>query len=140
VAAARMIDLLRQTNVTIRVASAGLIHKANRGPSNISRVVAAELGVDISAHQSVAVTPQMLDEFELIVVMESLHLKAISRRNKNALQRSYLLSSFDPADKVVDVPDPYGKDRREFQDVYRRVVRCVDELYRCVQKNNNDPL
>lgn len=113
----------------LKVASAGIIPKEGRSPCTISKEAAANLGVDISGHRSSILTTQMLDAFDTVVVMEASHLPAIRRLTRSALNKTFLLSAFDPSDDHIDVTDPYGGDRAEFTDCYLRVVRCVDTLH-----------
>jgi protein-tyrosine-phosphatase/predicted ATP-grasp superfamily ATP-dependent carboligase len=130
VAASRMDALARGAGGKLKVASAGLVQKEGRSPCDISKDVAADMGVDISGHRSSILTPEMLDEFDAILVMETSHLQAIRQMRASAMKKTFLLSGFDPSENEdsVDIADPYGGDRAKFKDCYQRVVRCVNEL------------
>jgi len=131
VAHSRMQSLCEVTR-KINVASAGLIRKAGRSTSDISKEVAQELNLDLSSHRSSILTCEMLDDADIIVVMEASHLRDVVRTNVAALKKTYLLSAFDPMNGEVDIHDPFSGNRETFRVAYNRVVRSVDELANAV--------
>ncbi len=128
-AEARLRQLLPQ-GAKIEIASAGFHPREGRATTALSQDVANTLGVDLSTHRSVQVTPDMLARFDLILVMEVKHLVALRCMSPGILERTCLLSAFDPEPHGLDIDDPYGKDREVFDAIYRRILACVDHLAR----------
>jgi protein-tyrosine-phosphatase len=131
VATSHFNTLARGMRCDVQAASAGFVSVEGRSPCDLSKAVAAGVGVDISTHRSSVLTPKILDEFDIVVVMEASHLQAIRRMSAAAVEKTLLLSGFDPAadEDAIDIADPYRRDRAAFQDCYCRVVRCVDRLF-----------
>lgn len=132
--AARMLERLRdhdQAGAALRIASAGFELLEGRPSPAVSRAVAAEMGLDLSAHRSSTVTAAMLDGFDLIVPMEPVHSARIAELRPAAAEKCVLLSAFDPEECTCGIPDPDGGSRDVFADVYARVVRCVRSLAQC---------
>lgn len=101
----------------IRADSAGLAAFPGDAPAENAVRVMAEWGIDISAHRSRALTPELLNETDAIVCMTEEH--------KAALARIY------PAEKLFllshGVRDPYGGS----VETYRR---CADQIFDGMQE------
>lgn len=76
-----------------------------------------ELGVDVSPHRSQPVTPDLVADAELLVVMTTGHRESLLERYPQAAEKIVLLKSFDPSATHEDVMDPIGLSL----DVYRHV-------------------
>jgi len=118
--------LLDERDLTI--ASAGLLPAAGRPTGNISRTVAAQLGVDLAGHRSAPLTAAQLDAFDLVFYMEPSHLHGIHRLNPRAVSKCYPLAALQVPAAAVDIADPDGKERPAFEETYKRIAGCVGEL------------
>ncbi|MBY0522959.1 MAG: ATP-grasp domain-containing protein [Gemmataceae bacterium] len=116
----------------LRIASAGLVPEGGHTSGPLSREVARDYGIDLSTHQSVALNPRMLDEFDLVFYMEPAHLRSIRAMNRSAIRKCYPLSVLDAHDGTVAIPDPDGRGRVTFEQVYRRIANCVTVLARSI--------
>jgi len=71
-----------------------------------------------------------LDSFDFIMAMDTNNQRAILRF-QNASRNShkiFLMRSFDPLGKNLDVPDPYYGEERDFQEVFDILNRSIDSF------------
>ncbi|WP_061709703.1 arsenate reductase/protein-tyrosine-phosphatase family protein [Pseudenterobacter timonensis] len=107
--------LLRQALPQMRVASAGLAALVGQPADALARRVAELNGVSLEGHVARRLTAQVLQEYELILVMELAHLDHISRiapacRGKALLFGQWLARR--------EIPDPYRKSVDAFEHVF----------------------
>jgi protein-tyrosine-phosphatase/predicted ATP-grasp superfamily ATP-dependent carboligase len=109
--------------------SAGFHPVENRDVDPVMLEVAAENGLDLSGSSSRQVTPEMLNTADIIFVMELKHLLAIQEVCKESLSRTFILGyAAEEATGRSDIPDPYGKTRRDYKSCYDQLVCCLDSL------------
>lgn len=77
--------------------------------------VLREIGIDMSAHRTRAIRPEMIAEASVIVAMTQDHLDGVLTLAPGAKKKVFLMRSFDSSADTRDVPDPVGWDI----DVYR---------------------
>lgn len=119
----------------VRCESAGL-HPSKDGvcpPAAIAAAAAYGVDSELKRHEPVAVTTQLVDAYDVIVVMEAWHLAAL--RDRWPLRRShfFLLPLFASDDVTgnaerFNIQDPFGKEGGEFDRVYRRTGIAVRAL------------
>lgn len=90
--------------------------------------VMSEQAIDITDHRSSPLSPELINEVDLILVMERRHKEHIARRLPDAQDKIYLLSEFgrpQEENSLVDpdIPDPIGKDL----DFYRKIASIIKE-------------
>jgi protein-tyrosine phosphatase len=96
-------------------------------------------GYDGSSHRARQINPDWLDQFDLLIAMDSSNLRnlrAMADGRPDTLGRIRMFRSFDPAAPAgAQVPDPYGGDPEEFASVFdiiqaaaRGLVSALDEL------------
>lgn len=113
----------------VQVASAGFVGPGRPVPE-YGRLVAQRRGIDLSEHRSQLLTPELVGEAELIVVMDATQRRAIAQRFDRA-RSIVLLGDFDPL--RIDtraVRDPYNQPESVFEEVYERIDRCLQTLVR----------
>jgi protein-tyrosine phosphatase len=94
---------------------------------------AALYGVDLRAHRAQRLDPAELLRAGLILTMDKQVSAMFLRRFPATEGRVFPIGLFDPvAGDALDIPDPYLLPRSEYQDVYARLVRCVDVLARAI--------
>jgi protein-tyrosine phosphatase len=96
--------------------------RASSGAAEAAR----ENGIDIAGHRSRLLTPEIVDESDLILVMEVAHLYETQRVAPRAKGKTFLLSQYgrpglSEDGGELDVADPLGGAR----DRYRE---CFDEI------------
>lgn len=118
---------------SIRCASAGIRTKqGNRVPDEGRAVAEATYGLSLVDHRPQTMTADLVDDFDLIVVMEAGQLAHLRAAYPQARGRIVLLSLFDVegagAYERYHIDDPFGQPRAAFEHGYRRIDRAVDHL------------
>lgn len=109
----------------IRVGSAGTAEIDGMPASPLARQVSAEHGVDISGHRSRGLAGRLATGWDLVLGMTREHVDHVERTAPTYRGRVFLLSEFaDGSD--VDVPDPIGGPREEYEEVYETIERYLE--------------
>lgn len=135
-------DLLNRSPIGDRteVSSAGLLVMQPDAPADEHALAALrKVGLDGSAHRTTQFDFDELDQFDLVLFVESRHVDLFNSASppKGAREKIRLLRSFDPvavALKTLDLPDPLGKGqpayRQCLKDIRSAAPRVVTELER----------
>ena len=101
----------------IEVSSAGVQAWAGSPASDEALLVGLERNLDISAHRSRPLTPEILDQSDLILAMSDSHIANVRRMRPDA--NVHLVTAFaSVAGAARAIQDPYGGDLS----VYRRTA------------------
>jgi protein-tyrosine-phosphatase len=104
------------------ISSAG-VHACNGDSASSGAAEALRmLGIDLSAHRSRRLTPEMIRTADLIVTMTRSHRDAVLDIDPESEGKVFLLKSFGIAQCATDIYDPIG----EALDVYCRVRDEID--------------
>lgn len=106
----------------ILVASAGISAMVGYPMDAMAAKVMLEHGVDGAGHQARQLTPTILRESDLVLVMEKSHAAAIGRMAPEATGKVFLLGKWQHG---TPIPDPYGQQREAFDHVYQLIERGV---------------
>ena len=106
----------------IQVASAGLSAMVGYPMDATAAQVMLDHGVDGVSHQARQLTPAILRESDLVLVMEKSHAAAIGRMAPEATGKVFLLGKWQ---NDTAIPDPYGQQREAFDHVYQLIERGV---------------
>jgi protein-tyrosine-phosphatase len=90
----------------VQVLSAGMWAEPGSRASTNATVVLRSRGIDLAPHRSQPVTPALLKEATIILVMEEAHRRSIFYTAPEVLSKVYLLSEM--AGGHDDIADPYG--------------------------------
>jgi protein-tyrosine phosphatase len=71
-----------------------------------------ERGLDLSGHEARQLTPQLVSENDLILVLEAGHKRVIDANEPAARGKVYRLGEWQDQ----EIPDPYRKPRAAFED------------------------
>ena len=112
-------ELEEKTNVS--VASAGLGALAGHAASEHAIELMAERGLDISGHRARQLTPDLVAESDLILVMESGHRRALHDVEPAARGKIHRLCEWQDE----DVPDPYRQPREAFESALALIDKGV---------------
>jgi len=108
----------------IVVRSAGTSGIDGMPASPLAREVSATHGVDLSGHRSRGLTERLATGWDLILGMTRDHVDRIEEAAPLCRGRIFLLSEFaDGSD--VDVPDPIGGPREEYEQVFEMTERYI---------------
>jgi protein-tyrosine phosphatase len=93
------------------------------------RVARKRLGLDISHQRSQQLSRQHVEEFDVLVAMDSSNQR-VAQQWADGEDAVWLLRDFepDPADRGTAVPDPWGGGGSQFDLVFDIVDRCCDVL------------
>jgi protein-tyrosine phosphatase len=112
----------------VQVESAGTSAWEGQAPTEQSREIAAREGVDICAYRSRRLTPALVRDADLILVMEPAHL-SVTRGMGADSDRVHVLSEFPaPGDPSLPVVDPYGGSIEAYEECWRRLERHVQRV------------
>jgi protein-tyrosine phosphatase len=119
---------LARRGTGLRVESAGFI-LPGRPPPDDALTVARGRGVEHADHVSRTVTPEMLTAADAVFVFDRFNVKRLRAAPGVRMDRVFWVGDFDPewAGKRA-VVDPWGKGSVEFERIFLRIERCVDEV------------
>lgn len=109
----------------VRVGSAGIAAAGGEPAAENARLVAGEAGLDLSAHSSRLLTPELVQWADLILVMSPSHRHAVG--NLGGAEKTALITEFDEAD-ARPVDDPFGGDPAIYRRTFRRLETAIDAL------------
>lgn len=118
-AAALLSDRLARRGLRSTVESAGLHALVGRPAEPLAQELLRERGLDLSGHRARQLTPELLRGFELVLVMEERHERAVHQLVPASRGRVHRIGRFGG----FDVPDPYGRPRTAFE----RALALIEE-------------
>ncbi|MDD2237366.1 MAG: hypothetical protein PHG65_09205, partial [Kiritimatiellae bacterium] len=101
--------------------------------------VMRELDCDLTVHRSRFLTPEKIDDADLIVVMTSAHRDAVCRLFPKARNRVRLLHAFGVADTAKDVTDPFGQSETRYRQIRDELDEAITDMALFL-KNQGAPL
>lgn len=115
----------------LRVSSAGVSASDGEPASRNAIAVMAELGIDITAHRSRRLTPELIVGADLVLTMEQRHLDAVLRMAPGAAGRARLLADSDIADPFMLSADVYRHTRHQIAEALARVFAGMGDRGAC---------
>ncbi|WP_242392036.1 low molecular weight protein-tyrosine-phosphatase [Anaeromyxobacter oryzisoli] len=108
------------------VASAGLAALEGRGAEPEAIALLATRGVDLSRHRARQLTAALAKKFDLVLVMEDAHRRAVEALAPAVRGRVQRLGRYGG----FDVPDPYRRGRAAFEEALALIERGLEENLR----------
>ncbi len=115
------------------VGSAGVMAGYGSPASRFAVQAMDEMGLDLSAHRSQPVTPQMAATADLLVVMTQRHAMHLTGLYPASAERVRLLMSFVTDAREQDVMDPIGLSLDVYRYVRDEIAGAVQGLVRVLQ-------
>jgi 2-C-methyl-D-erythritol 4-phosphate cytidylyltransferase len=112
----------------VQVASAGSAAEAGSPAAPEAVAVAARRGLDLDAHRSQLLTPELVDWADLILAMSPSHLAAVARlggEGRMALLGDFAVEEGMPGDPV---PDPLGGDEAVYEETIAELDRMIGAM------------
>lgn len=109
-------DKLKGKNIT--VSSAGLTALAGKPADATAQQIAAQNGINMSAHQGRQLNTQLVANNSVILVMEQRHLTDLCNRYPQARGKIFLLGKWQ---NEQEIPDPYRQSPEAFEHVYKLI-------------------
>lgn len=103
---------------------------------------AKKFDVDLNKHRSQQLSIQKALASDLIVAMEAKQVKTLRKLYPDLKHKFFLLSFFEKNGSwgkgylKYNIPDPYGKSTKVFDDCYRRIVLATEQMLRTTYTNN----
>lgn len=109
-------DKLKGKNIT--VSSAGLTALAGKPADATAQQIAAQNGINMSAHLGRQLNTQLVANNSVILVMEQRHLTDLCNRYPQARGKIFLLGKWQ---NEQEIPDPYRQSPEAFEHVYKLI-------------------
>jgi protein-tyrosine phosphatase len=118
------------------VHSAGVGAFSGQAASRHSAKLAKERGLDLSKHQSRAVTIDLVDQATHIFALGRSHLSALLMDYPEAEDKINLLSEFTADDKMrgKDVSDPFGGDLEEYREMQEHLDKLLPSIHAFIEQ------
>jgi protein-tyrosine phosphatase len=104
--------------------SAGLSALVGRPADPLAQAIAAEHGLDISAHRAQQLTSWMCTQADLLLVMEDGHRQEMESQYPLARGKIHCLGDLG-RDKAFQIADPYRQPRTAFEAAHAEIDRGV---------------
>jgi protein-tyrosine phosphatase len=104
-----------------RVTSAGTAALVGEPADPLAIEVSRRFGFDLSQHAGRQATASLLSAADLVLVMTRAHADWVHERVPVLRGRVQLLGRW----RELEIPDPYGLDRRTFESVFEQIDDCV---------------
>jgi protein-tyrosine-phosphatase len=118
-------DVLEQRGWThVDVRSAGVAAAPGHAASALAVAVAAERGLDLSAHVSQQLTPELIAWADLILAMGPSHLHVIDELGGGE-KASLITSSIEGEGSGGTIADPFGSDQAGYRDAFAQIETAV---------------
>jgi protein-tyrosine-phosphatase len=112
----------------VEILSAGTLAAEGQPASAGSCEVAAQAGVDLSAHRSRRATAEMVRGADLVLVMEPEHARAALSLGADAEQVHVMSEWPDGGEPGLAVSDPFGGSREAYEECWRRIRHHVRRI------------
>jgi protein-tyrosine-phosphatase len=106
----------------IRIRSAGVYAETGDFASPLAVAKLAEHGISLEDHRSQPMTPALLQEADIVLVMEEAHRRSAFYLQPQHLGKVYLLSEL--TGKHDDIADPYGGSAAS----YERTIAVLEQM------------
>ena len=114
----------------IEIGSAGLTAFPGSPASFQALRVARENSLSLEKHQARLVTPELIDQADLIVVMEPGHRRQLLDLHPQAAGKILLLRHFARyGSRERGIPDPYGLNLEVYRFCFEDIKECVKSLH-----------
>jgi protein-tyrosine-phosphatase len=108
-----------------RVESAGTWALEGEPAARMAQKLLSAHGIDLSDHRSRQVTRELLNQFNLILVMENGHKEAMRIEFPEIAPKTYLL--YEMIGLRYEVIDPIGGSTRDFEDTIREIENILTQ-------------
>jgi protein-tyrosine phosphatase len=128
--------LVRRLLRGMTIRSAGFHTTAGRpSPANIQSA-ATSLGLDMSDHRSQQVTPELIREADLVVLMDLQNFRLLRRFFPEAVSKTALLGMF-LNERRWEIQDPYGTSVPETEAILSQIHCGCDKLVALLENSEN---
>jgi protein-tyrosine phosphatase len=114
----------------VKIASAGMHAIAGRNADPRAQIVAPEFGVSVDAHRAQLLTQQLVDSYDLVVVMDIQNAAEFLMCFPQASDKLFMLRQFSEQKRAAgrDIPDPYPGDEGYMRQCCGMLQECIEGL------------
>lgn len=116
--------LLRHACPDLRVDSAGTMAMSGHCADSLAQGVAEARGITLSGHVARQLTTEMVREYDLLLVMELVHLRYVMAIAPWGRGKTLLFGLWDD---LKTVPDPYRQGRDAFEHVFCQLEQASQQ-------------
>lgn len=122
----------------IEVVSAGVGAVGGFPPTEETVETMRKEGVDVSGYRSKKITPEMIKESDLILVMEASHKDIVARLVPEAASKTYLLKEFLAGGSVENypdnrnIPDPIGRPMEYYKLSFEVIKNQIERIAKLI--------
>jgi len=128
-------NMLRKEGIKdVKVSSAGIAALPSFAIYGVLEKVLKEEDIEISNHKPTRVTPQIVKDADLILVMERRHKEAILEMAPEVKNRVFLLKEFAGEKKNLDIPDPIGQPEEAYRSRLQEIKGCLVKILEKIKK------
>jgi protein-tyrosine-phosphatase len=122
--------------VGVNIESAGFIGPGRASPL-AARREAAEHGLDLEAHRSRVLNPDLVGRASLVITMDTRQASAVAELYGKLPRDIFVLGDFDPASgETRTIQDPIDQPAEVYRRVYTRIDRCALVLAQTILANH----
>jgi protein-tyrosine phosphatase len=117
----RLLPLVLQQRIS--TASAGLRTTPGKTADPRAIQLAKEFGVSLDLHRTQRLTPALVEDADLILVMDTLNVARFMVDHPYALHKLFMLGAFCGSEKISrpEIPDPYNGDLDDVRRCYETI-------------------
>jgi protein-tyrosine-phosphatase len=124
----------QEESLSLEVKSAGTLGINDMPPTQQALKVLADEGIDTEGYQSKALSKELIDWADLILVMEPLHKSRILEDVPEAEGKVRYLAEFNPEKNDVMIPDPIGRPVAFYKTSFGLIRYSIEELIKWLKK------
>ncbi len=129
-------NMLREEGIKdVKVSSAGIAALSSYGIYGLLEKVLKEEDIEISNHKPTQITPQIVKDADLILVMEKRHKEAILEMAPEVKNRVFLLKEFAGEKKNLDIPDPIGQPEEAYRSRLEEIKGYLVKILKKIKKD-----
>lgn len=117
-------DRLRKLGIEVTVSSAGLRALVGAPADPLALELIQKRGLDLSAHRGRQLTREIIHASDLVLVMEDRQKQLVEGLDASVRGRVHRLGRMGK----FDVPDPYRRGQKAFDEALRLIDKGLDEL------------
>jgi len=115
--------LERRLGQTVRIGSAGLAAPEGEAPPAEAVAVMASREIDIASHRALAVTPELLKGYDVVLTAESEHVRLLLRDVPSLRGRVFRMGHW----RDLDIPDPLGQACSHYERCAHSIEACLED-------------
>jgi len=118
----------------VEVSSAGIAALSSYGIYGILGKVLKEEGIEITNHRPTQLTPDMVRDADLILVMEGRHKDAIIEMAPEVKNKVFLLKEFAGEKENLDIPDPIGQPEEVYRSRLQEIKGYLSKILKKIKE------